>query len=358
MNTLAVYRKHIDALDEKIIRLLNRRVDIVQQVGRVKRRVGDAVYVPERETTVLRHVRRANNGPLSNRALMAIYREVMSASLALEKPLLVAYFGPASTFTHQAARTRFGSSVDYLACETIGDVFDVVNKGQADYGVVPIENTTEGAVTHTLDQFVDTPLKICAEIYLRIAHHLMARGARREIRRIFSNPMVFGQCRKWLRAEMPGVELAPVTSTARAAELAGRDRRTAAIAGALAAEMYQLRILASDIQDSSGNTTRFLVISRTYGKATGDDKTSLVFSVRHRAGALHAALTSLKKHRLNMTKIESRPSKLKAWEYVFFVDIEGHAAEPRVRQALCDLGKHCTMLTILGAYPKAPEGME
>lgn len=349
-------RKKIDALDRRLVGLLNARARLAVRIGQLKHAATGEVYVPSREKAVLEQVQRANCGPLGKEALQSIYREIMSASLALERRVRVAYFGPATTFTHQAARLRFGASVDYVACETIPDVFESVQKGQTDYGVVPIENSTEGAVTHTLDEFVRTPLKICAEIYLPIAHYLMARhSARRGIRRVVSHSQVFAQCRNWLRAELPEAQLVPVASTAGAAELAARDPKVAAIASSLAAEHYHLRILASDIQDLSGNTTRFLVIGKSFGPPTGDDKTSLFFAVKHKAGALHGALGSFKKYGLNMTRIESRPNKLQAWEYFFFVDLEGHVAEEKVRKALRDLERHCTLMTVLGAYPRSPE---
>ena len=359
---VAELRKKIDALDRRLVDLLNTRARVAVQIGQLKQARKSNVYVPAREKAVVAHVRRKNQGPLSNEALSAIYREIMSASLALERRLPVAHFGQATTFTHQAARLKFGANADYVPCETIGDVFESVRKGQTDYGVVPIENSTEGAVTHTLDEFVQTSLKICAEIYLPISHHLMAGhasqvagGTLKGIRRLASHPQVLGQCRNWLHAKMPGVEIVPTTSTARAAEMAVQDHHVAAIASALAAEHYHLRVLAEDIQDLSGNMTRFLVIGKSFGSPTGNDKTSIFFAVKHKAGALHNALGALKKYQLNMTKIESRPSKLKAWEYLFFVDIEGHVAEQRVRNALHDLERHCTLMTILGAYPRTPE---
>ena len=279
----------------------------------------------------------------------------MSASLALEKNIVVAYLGPQASFSHQAAIKKFGAAVDYLPCETIDDVFDRTQKTDADYGVVPVENSTEGAVTNTLDRLTDTTLKICAEIYQPISNCLLSAGSRASIKRILSIPIVFGQCRQWLRNELSGVELIPVASTARAAELAAKDKPAAAIAGKLAAEVYKLKILAADIQDFSGNATRFLVMGKLSAAKTGDDKTSIVFSVKHRSGSLHEALGSLRKYNLNMTKIESRPSRLKAWEYLFFVDIEGHAADVKVSKALRELNKHCLLLTILGSYPKAVE---
>ncbi len=355
---LKLFRKTIDRLDEQIVRLLNRRADVVLKIGKWKHAKAEEAYVPAREKNVLAHVHRISRGPLSQSALAAIYREIMSSSLALEHPVRVAFLGPVSTYTHQAARMRFGGSVDYLACETIGDIFDEVRNNQADYGVVPIENSTDGAVTHALDQFAGTPLKICTEVYLRISHYLMAAGPRAHIRRILSKPEVFGQCRNWLRVEMPGIELVAVSSTAKAAEIAAGEKDTAAIASKLASEMYRLKIIAPEIQDMSGNMTRFLVIGRSYGKSTGDDKSSLMFSVKHRAGSLQRALESFRKYGINMTKIESRPSKLKAWEYIFFVDIEGHVDDPKVSKALRDLEKYCVFMTVLGGYPRADAALE
>jgi len=229
----------------------------------------------------------------------------------------------------------------------------MVQKRSTLYGVVPIENSTEGAVTHTLDQFVETPLKICAEIYLPISLHLMAKVERKQIKRIYSKAEVFGQCRRWLHGHMPGVDTIAVSSTARAAEMTARETDSGALAGALAAELYGLKLLARDVQDLSGNVTRFLVIGKQYGKPTGDDKTSLFFAVRDKVGALHDALATLKKFNVNMTKIESRPSRSKAWEYYFFVDVEGHTADPHLQQALEGMAEHCTLLNVLGAYPKA-----
>lgn len=357
-HALATLRNEIDSLDRKIVRFLNHRAILALKIGKLKDHSKSELYVPSREKTVINNIARTNSGPLPSSALSSIYREIMSASLALEKNISVAYLGPPATFSHQAALRRFGASVGYLPCDTVDDIFEQVQKGSADYGVVPVENSIEGAVANTLDRLPDTPLKICAEIYQPICHYLLASGARNKIRRIMSNPYVFGQCRKWLRAEMPNIDLIPVPSTARAAEIAAKDKQTAAIAGKIAAEAYHLKILHSNIQDVTGNMTRFLVIGRSFGEKTGDDKTSLLFSVQNRAGSLYRALGSLKKHKLNMTKIESRPSRLKAWEYLFFVDIEGHVAEANVRHALHDLEKNCVLLTILGSYPKALESVK
>jgi chorismate mutase/prephenate dehydratase len=346
-------RIKVDALDKQIVRLLNSRTKVAVAIGKIKRKKGQEIYAPAREKVVLDTVAKLNAGPLPAEALQAIYREIMSASLTLEHHFKVAYLGPQATFTHEAARSRFGTSVNYVSCETITDVFSLVQKRGALYGVVPIENSTEGAVTHTLDQFVETPLKICAEIYLPISLHLMSKGERKQIKRIYSKAEVFGQCRRWLYAHMPGVDTIAVSSTARAAEMAAREPDSAAIAGQLAVDLYGLKLLARDVQDLGGNVTRFLVIGKNYGKPTGDDKTSVYFAVRHKVGALHDALTTLKQNNVNMTKIESRPSRTKAWEYYFFVDLEGHAHDPHLQKALTQMAEHCTLMTILGAYPKA-----
>lgn len=356
MSQLDKLRRAIDGYDRRIVELLNRRAATAGRIGQWKDSRKSDVYVPAREKQVLDHVRSLNAGPLPDDAILAIYREIMSAALALERPLNVAYFGPPSTFTHQAACRRFGAGVNYAPYDTIPDVFAAVEKGSADYGVVPVENSTEGAVTHTLDQFSATPLRICAEVYLTVTHHLLAAGPLSRIRRIYSHPVVFGQCRRWLSAELPRAELIPVSSTARAAEMAARERgATAAIAGAMAADVYRLKIAAGNIQDFSDNATRFLVIAPRFGAATGDDKTSVLFAVRHRAGALCGALQAFKRHGLNLTRIESRPSRHKAWEYLFFVDLEGHIDDRKVKAAMTALRRHCTMLTVLGSYPKAPE---
>jgi len=273
-------------------------------------------------------------------------------SLALEREVRIGYLGPPATFTHQAARKHFGSSVEYIARETITDVFSAVQKKKVDYGVVPIENSTDGAVTHAMDQFVGTSLKICAEVYLPISQHLLARIPMQQIKRIYSKAEVFGQCRHWLYENLPGVDFIPASSTARAAEMAAAEDDCAALASELAAEMYELDVLADDIQDMSGNTTRFLIIGQRYAEPTGHDKTSIYFGVKHEAGALYGALEVFKDNMINLTKIESRPSRTKAWEYYFFVDFEGHAEDAVVKQSLAKLKEHCAVVHVMGSYPK------
>ncbi len=346
-------RNQIDSLDSEIVRLLNERINVVLDIGAEKKKAGSEIYVPARERAVFDKIRRLNDGPLPEESAHAIYREIMSAALALETDMKIAYLGPEATFTHQAARSKFGVSVDYIPTGTISAVFDAVENRSTDYGVVPVENSTEGAVTHTFDQFATTPLKICAEIYLPISLTLLASQSKEEVKLIFSKQEVFGQCRSWLNANMPQVKLSPVESTTKAVQLALETPGAAAIASVMASDMYNIEVLAENIQDMQGNTTRFLVIAPKYGSATGSDKTSIVFGVKHKVGALYDALSVFKADNINMTKIESRPSKNKAWEYYFFVDIDGHAADPVVARALEELHGHCSLMTVLGSYPKA-----
>ncbi len=352
-------RKKIDAIDGQLLSLLNERADLVHEVGVVKKAEGVEIYAPEREETVLRALTAKNadlKGRLPEKSIRAIYREIMSASLALEKDLTIAYFGPESTNTHQAARSKFGASVNYTPQVSIADVFDVVARGNADYGVVPIENSTEGAVNHTLDVFMDSDLRICAQILMKIENHLVAKIPRSEIRKLYSHPQVFGQCRNWLRLNLPNVELIEAGSTPRAAELAATEPHAGAITGAMAAEVHGLNVLAPSIQDIAGNTTRFLVIGPRPSPPTGDDRTALMFCVQDKPGALFDALEPFNRLKISLSKIESRPSKRKAWEYFFFADIDGHAAEPNVVEALDELQKHCTFVKILGTYPKSSAG--
>ena len=355
--TLPEIRKHIDAIDSQLLRLLNERADLVHEVGVVKKAEGAQIYAPEREEMLLRSLAAKNaelGGRLPEKSVRAIYREIMSASLALEKDLTIAYFGPQSTNTHQAARSKFGASVNYVPEVSIADVFDVVARGKADYGVVPIENSTEGAVNHTLDVFMESELRICAQILLKIENHLSAKIPRDQLKKLYSHPQVFGQCRNWLRLNLPNVELIEAGSTPRAAQMAASEPHAAAITGAMAAEVHGLNVLDPSIQDIAGNTTRFLVIGHSASPPTGDDRTSLMFCVQDKPGALFDALEPFNRLKISLSKIESRPSKRKAWEYFFFVDIDGHATEKSVVEALDQLQKHCTFVKILGTYPKSP----
>ena len=348
---LGVLRKKIDALDAKIVALLNERAGITLSIGREKIKNNKSIYAPDREQDVLKRIRQLNQGPISPEAVKAIYREIMSASLALEKPLQIAYMGPQATFSHLASIKRFGSSVTHTACNDVADVFARVENGECDYGVVPIENSIEGVVSHTMDMLVDSDLKICAQVLLDVQHMLMAKGSMAGIKTIYSHSQVLGQCRHWLALNMPKVELVSVGSTTKAAQIAAKQKNAACIASELAAKEYGLNILKKNIQDGRHNITRFLVISGAEVGPTGNDRTSLVFSIKDKVGALHAMLTPFYKNKINMTRIESRPSKKKAWDYYFFVDCEGHQKDPHVARALTQLESMCKFLNILGSYP-------
>ncbi|MBI4355542.1 MAG: prephenate dehydratase [Candidatus Omnitrophica bacterium] len=348
---LASLRRQIDRLDAQIVRLLNERTALALKIGLVKRRQGQGLFAPDRETQVFARLARLNQGPLPREALGAIYREVLSSALSLQQPMTVAYLGPADTFTHLAALKRFGSQVDYEPCDSITEVFEDVESRRVAYGVVPVENSIEGAVNHTLDMFIDSNVQICSEVSLEIAHTLAAVGPLARVRQVYSNPQVFGQCRGWLERHLPSADLLEVSSTAKAASLAAQRPGAAAIATVLAAKRYGLKVLANNIQDQAHNTTRFLVIGRQAVPPTGRDKTSVMFAVKDRVGALHDMLVPFREHRINLTKIESRPSKRKSWEYYFFVDLLGHSSEPKVQRALTRLSRSCVELKMLGSYP-------
>lgn len=352
---IADHRKAIDKIDEQIVKLLNDRTRHVLGIGAIKIKAGEEIYAPHRESAVLRRVFRLNKGPILPESLRAIYREIMSSSLWLEKSMTIAYLGPEATFTHLAAIRRFGSSLRYAAQKTIADVFSEVAKNRADYGVVPVENSTEGVVSNTLDMFVDSDLRIVAQIIMPIQQCLVGKCARDQIRKLFSHPQALAQCRGWVQNHLPHVEIIETSSTTRAAELAGKEKNAAAIASFLAAERYRLELLEVDIQDNSSNATRFLVLGRVCSPPTGDDRTSLMLSVTDRVGALHSALAPFRKHRLNMTKIESRPSKRKAWEYFFFVDCDGHMKDRKVARAIDELERQCNFVKVLGSFPKSEQ---
>jgi len=350
--SLQEHRQAIDRLDAEIVRLLNARTLQVLEIGEIKRKSGEEIYAPHREKAVLDKVCRLNDGPITDGSLRSIYREIMSSALALEKPLTIAYLGPEATYSHQAALKRFGNSLAYAAQKTIGDVFLEVAKSRADYGVIPIENFTEGAVTRTLDLLVDTELKIVAQIILPIQHCLVTHAAKlTTIRKLYVHPQTHAQCRLWIRQNLPETEIIETSSNARSAELAAGEKTSAAIAGLLAAEKYRLPVLEHDIQDNSANATRFVVLGRKVPPPTGADRTSILFSITDKAGALHSALAPFRRLKINMTKIESRPSKRKVWEYYFFADVDGHMAEKKLATAIQELGRHCSFVKVLGSYP-------
>jgi chorismate mutase/prephenate dehydratase len=348
------YRKKIDQLNIEILKLLNERTRLVLDIGRIKTKNKAEFYAPDRERQIYKRLEAANKGPFPNSALRNVFREIMSASLSLEKPVKIAFLGPIATFTHQACTQHFGLSGHFLPKNDIADVFVDVEKGRADFGVVPIENTAEGVVTHTLDTFVTSPLKISAEIMLEVSLSIMNKSGKMEdVSRVCSHAHALAQCKHWLKKNLPDVVLTDVTSTARAAEIAGEDGSAAAISSAAAADIYDLRIIERSIEDSAHNFTRFLVIGKEIGKKTGTDKTSLVFAIKDFPGALYKMLKSFASRGLNMTKIESRPLKTKAWEYVFFVDLDGHITDKPVKEAVSELDAVCSFVKILGSYPKS-----
>jgi chorismate mutase / prephenate dehydratase len=355
---LEAVRERIDSVDEQIHNLISERARLAQLVGISKSRDGHTVdfYRPEREAQVLRRARERNHGPLRDDEVVRLFREIMSACLAQQEPLKVAYLGPEATFSQTAVLTHFGHSVRALPLGSIDEVFHEVESAAADFGVVPIENSTEGTVNHTLDRFSASPLKICGEVELRIHHYLMGNmGGLGRIVRICSHPQSLAQCRGWLQEHLPSVELVPASSNGEAARRARDERGTAAIAGETAAEVYGLKVLAAEIEDRADNTTRFLVLGRKLLAASGQDRTTLLVSVGHTdsPGALHRLLEPLARHRVSMTRIESRPSHRRKWDYIFFIDIEGHAEEPHVARALEALKRRSSLFRVLGSYPRA-----
>lgn len=354
---LSKLRQRIDELDEQIQLLISERASIAEQVAKSKQQTeGDKAlfYRAEREADVLRRVKERNTGPLSDDEIARLFREIMSACLALEQPLKIAYLGPEGTFTQAAALKHFGHSVNTLPLATIADVFTEVEAETASFGVVPIENSTEGVISHTLDQFIHSELHVCGEVELRIHQCLMGTNSDlSKLTKIYSHRQSLGQCRRWLDTHLANIERIEVSSNAEAARMAAKDASSAAIAGDMAAELYGLQILSRNIEDETNNTTRFLIIGKRATPASGDDKTSLLISADNKPGALHRMLEPLARNGISMTRIESRPSRQGMWNYVFFVDIEGHKSEPSISKALKDLSETASMVKILGSYPRA-----
>ena len=348
------WRLRINELDNQILKLLTERAEAALKIGDLKRRQEAPVYAPEREAEIVRRLMAANVGPLPAEAILAVWREILSACRALEATLTVTYLGPQATFTHQAARERFGSAGVYRPARSIVEVFDEVERGRAEFGVVPVENSTEGAVNVTLDRLIASDAVICGELRLDIAQQLLSKASDLgEVKRVLSHPQALAQCRDWLASHLADVEAEEVSSTAAAAEMAAEDSGIAAIASALAGELYGVPVLRSRIEDNPQNSTRFLVIGRTPVGATGRDKTSILFAMRNEPGALYRILEPLARARLNLTKIESRPAKHGPWEYVIFVDLEGHRDTPEVASVLREIGERTLFLKILGSYPAA-----
>ncbi|WP_404363384.1 prephenate dehydratase [Marinobacter sp.] len=354
---LAELRDEIDRLDQKVMELISARAACAQEVARVKMEAhpGEDVffYRPEREARVLRRIKEQNPGPLSGEEMARLFREIMSACLALEKPMHIAFLGPAGTFTQSAALKHFGHSVISVPLPAIDAVFREVESGAAHYGVVPVENSTEGMINHTLDMFMHSPLKICGEVQLRIHHHLLAAQGTdgQAITRIYSHQQSFAQCRQWLDAHRYGIERVTVSSNAEAARRAAEEPGTAAIAGDMAAELYGLKKLSDKIEDRPDNTTRFLIIGREEVSPSGHDKSSILVSMRNRAGALYQLLEPFHRHNISLTRIETRPSPSGTWAYVFYIDFEGHMEDEGVRRVLAEIDEEAVELKRLGSYP-------
>lgn len=348
-------RARIDELDAQIVELIKERADQARRIGALKSKQNIPVYAPHREQEILRRVSELAQGALSPDAVRAIYAEIMSACRAAEARSRVAFLGPAGTFTQQAARKQFGSTVDYLPANGIDGVFTEVERSDADYGVVPVETFADGGVNETLDMFIQSDLKVCGEIRLRIHHNLMANCAREEVKRIYSRPQVFSQCKAWLATNFPGVELVEMGSTTQAARAAQSEPGAAAIGHEEAAKLYKLKTLFSNIEDSPHNVTRFFVLGRDFAPPCGRDKTSTLCFIKDEVGALYRLLGSFYERGINLTYIQSLPSRRKAWDYCFFIDLEGHCREENVKAALEDVAQRCKELKLLGSYP-ASEG--
>lgn len=353
---LQAIRERIDALDAQLQTLINERASLAQEVAEVKLAAGeDAVfYRPEREAQVLRRVKERNQGPLPAEEVARLFREIMSACLALERPTTVAFLGPEGTFSHEAVLKHFGHSVKPVPLAAFDEVFREVEAGSADYAVVPVENSTEGAVNYTLDLLLKTPLQICGEVELRIHDHLMSKAPDLvSVKKVYSHSQSLAQCREWLDAHLPAVERIAVSSNAEAARLAAEEPDAAAVAGMSAAELYGLPILESNIEDDPNNTTRFLILGREPVPPSGEDKTALLLSTGNKAGALFKVLEPLARNGISMTRIESRPSRQATWEYVFFVEVLGHQSDPTVSSAFSELAKEAALFKILGSFPRA-----
>ncbi len=365
---LLAIRDRIDAIDDEILVLLSKRAECAEEVGETKRQAGEEnpwFYRPEREAQILRRVSKDNPGPLANERITAIFREIISSCLALEQSIKVAFLGPEGSFTQEAAHKHFGQAVQPVPVNSIGQVFREVENGKVDYGVVPIENSTEGVISYTLDRFMNSPLKISGETALRIHQNLMlppnlSEQSWEQVTRVYSHQQSLAQCRQWLDLHLPNAERVPVSSNTEAAKRALMDAEgsaetgfSAAIAGVKAAEVYGLTVVEKNIEDSDKNTTRFLVIGKQDVPPSGEDQTTLMISTKNRSGALYHLLTPLVENGLDMTRIESRPSQNANWEYFFFMDVNGHQDDEKLSKALIELNKEAELVRVLGSYPKA-----
>ena len=354
-DNLEPLRRKIDTLDQQIVDLLNQRARVVVDIGKIKQASGAPIYAPDREKMVLEKIRQSNPGPLPDRCLEAGYRESMSGSFALERPLRIGYLGPAGTFSHAAAIRKFGSSVEYVPLSEIPSVFAEVSRGHIDHGLVPVENSIGGSIVDTLDAFLQSSARICAEVLINVHHNLLAKEPWEKIRRIYSKPEVFAQCRNWLSAMAKDRDIQPAASTSKAAELAATEPGAAAIASAVACQIYNLNSLFENIEDNPDNVTRFFVIGRETARRSGDDKTAIMFTTAHKPGSLAEVLDVFRDNGINLTDIEKRPSKKVNWEYYFFVDAVGHVDDEGMKKALEAAKAHCLQLTVLGSYPRAAE---
>ncbi|MFQ5673046.1 MAG: prephenate dehydratase [Nitrospinales bacterium] len=355
MREIAILRDKIDRIDDRLLKMINRRAELAIKIGREKsKRGGDNhFHVPHREREIIDRLKEANRGPFPNTSVEAVFREIFSATLALEKPLKIAYLGPETTFTHQAAIKQFGHGTVFLPHPAIDAIFHEVERGGADYGVVPIENSSEGVVNLTLDCFVDSPLLICDEIKLGISLYLLSRVQDpSEIKVVYSHPNPLAQCRNWLNRHLPEVEKVETSSTATAAEMAVKNKHAAAISGKLAAEHYRLSVHAANIQDRTENYTRFLVIGKTPAKRAKSNKTSIMFSIKDEAGALLKTLQLFARNKINLSRIESRPLRNRPWEYLFYLDFEGHIEDKAIARVIELLKRRCLFLNVLGSYPQ------
>jgi chorismate mutase/prephenate dehydratase len=353
--SLEELRKKIDEIDQQLVELLNERARIVVEIGKFKKETEKPVYAPDREKEVLEKIKDANKGPLPDKTLIAVWREMMSGSFVLERPLRIGYLGPDGSFSHTAAMLKFGQSVEYEPLTDIESIFDEVSRSHCDLGLAPIENSAGGGVIETLDALIESDVKVCSEVLMAVHHNLLANCPLDEIVKIYSKPEVFAQCRKWLSATCKDAEVVPVASSAKAAKMAVEEKGAAAIGSIVAAELYGLKIVCENIEDIANNVTRFLVISKEDARPTGDDKTAILFSTAHKAGALADVLEVFKKYGINLTNIESRPSKKREWEYYFFMDFLGHRTQDIIQKGLGEAKKHCLQLSILGSFPRAKE---
>ncbi len=348
-------RAQVDRLDRQIVALLNDRARIAVEIGRLKQQSGAPIYAPDREKFILDKLRELNRGPLSDRTIDAIYREIMSGSFALERPLRVGYLGPAGSFSHTAAARKFGGSVEYVPVDTITSVFTEIVRGHLDYGLVPVENSIGGGVVDTLDALATTSARICAEVLIAVHHNLLAKEPWDQIQRICSKPEVFAQCRNWLGSVAKDRVLEAAASTSKASEIASREPGAGAIGSTLAGEIYGLHSLFENIEDNPDNITRFFVLARESAGRSGDDKTAIMFRTAHKPGALAEVLDVFRDNGINLSDIEKRPSRTENWEYYFFIDADGHAEDPAMNKSIDDARQHCLQLTVLGSYPRATE---